>query len=125
MKYLGIDFGLKRVGLAISEGQLASPWQILRVQNFKDAVDKTSKVIKEESFEIIIIGLPEGKIGKTVLKFVKALKKIGLDVETADETLSSQDALAQMIELNTSKKDRQESDATAAAIILQNYLDNR
>ncbi len=125
MKYLGIDFGLKRMGFAISEGQLASPWQVLEVVGFKDSIDKTLKIIKGDSFEKIVVGLPEGKMGKTVLGFVKALRKVGLDVETTDETLSSHQAITQMIELNISQKKRRILDDTAAAIILQNYLDSK
>ena len=63
MRYLGIDFGLRRIGLAISEGSLASPWQVLEIKNFKDGFEKISKIINDEKFEKIIIGLPEGKMG--------------------------------------------------------------
>ncbi len=124
MKYLGVDFGLRRVGLAISEGEFASPLTVIEVKSFKDAVEKVSQVIKKEEFNKIVVGLPEGKIGQTVLGFVKALKKEGFEVETADETLSSQKAIAHMVLQNVSQKTRRFSDATAAAIILQNYLDS-
>lgn len=121
MKYLGVDFGMRRIGLATSEGEIASPLTTLEVKNFHDAVEKVSVISKE--FDKIIIGLPEGKIGQTVLGFVKALKKMGHDAETADETLSSQKAIQTMIDQHTSKKARRINDATAAAIILQDYLD--
>lgn len=125
MKYLGIDFGLRRIGLAVSEGELASPWQILDVKNFSDAIKKTSTVIKDGGFEKIVVGLPEGKMGKNVVGFVNALKKNGFDVSTADETLSSKKALQIMIEQGVGKKDRHHEDDFSAAEILQNYLDNR
>lgn len=124
MKYLGIDFGLKRIGLAISEGKLASPWQVLEITSFPDALDKIIKVVKEGEFQKIVVGLPEGKMGQTVLGFVKRLKRQGLDVMTADEILSSRRARDQMIMENVSKKKRRIDDAYSAAIILQNYLDN-
>lgn len=123
MMYLGIDFGLKRMGLATSEGNIASSWQILEVNNFKDGVEKVSKIIKDEGFEKIIIGLPEGKMGQNVIGFTNSLKKQGYLVETSDETLSSKNALQKMIEEDVPQKKRRFSDATAAAIILQNYLD--
>lgn len=123
MKYLGIDFGLKRVGLAVSEGELASPIQTIEVKGLPDAAQKVSQFVKKGEFTKIIVGLPEGKIGKTVIGFIKALKKMGFDVETADEILSSQKAVEQMIELGIPKKARRTNDAQAAAIILQNYLD--
>ncbi|MBI2196259.1 Holliday junction resolvase RuvX [Candidatus Daviesbacteria bacterium] len=124
MKYLGVDFGLRRIGLAISEGELASPWQILEVKNFTEAVEKTSKVIKEERFKKVVVGLPEGKMGKNVIGFVAALKRRGFEVETFEETLSSKKALAVMIEQGIQQKKRRYEDAYSAAGILQNYLDS-
>lgn len=129
MKYLGIDFGLKRVGLAISGGNLASPFKIIEVRNFKDAVEKVQQLIKAEKFDKIfdkiIVGLPQGKMGKNVLGFVKALKKAGLDVVTCDETLSTKRANSQMIETGFPLKKRRVNDAYAASIILQDWLDEQ
>lgn len=124
MKYLGVDFGLRRLGLAISEGMFVSPLDTIEVRGLKDAIDKVSKLAKDQEFTIIIVGLPEGKIGKTVLGFVNALKKEGFNVETCDETLSTQQATRQMIDLGMGQKKRRLKDAQAAAIILQNYLDS-
>lgn len=117
MKYLGVDFGVRRIGLAISEGELASPWQIVDAKKF-------SEIIKKNNFEKIIVGLPEGKMGKNVVRFVSSLRKQGFEVETADETLSSKKALDVMAKQGIGQKKRRSNDATAAAIILQNYLDN-
>lgn len=110
--------------MAISEGELASPWQILEVKNFTEAVEKTSKVIKEERFKKVVVGLPEGKMGKNVIGFVAALKRRGFEVETFEETLSSKKALAVMIEQGIQQKKRRYEDAYSAAGILQNYLDS-
>ncbi len=125
MKYLGIDFGLRRIGLATSDGELASPLNTIHVKGFKDAVGNVLDLLKQNKFDKIVVGLPEGKMGKTVLGFIRALKKEGWDVEYADETLSSQKALQQMVELNIPQKKRHFNDEIAAAIILQNYLDSR
>lgn len=125
MKYLGIDFGLKRVGLAISEGTLASPLKTIEVRGLVDAIEKVGEIAQSQGFTKIVVGLPEGKMGQTVLGFVKALKKKELDVVTTDETLSSQQAIQRMIELNIPKKLRLTNDAYSAAIILQNYLDSQ
>lgn len=124
MRYLSVDFGLKRLGLATSEGELASPLKTIEIKGFKDAVEKVERLIRAEGFKKIIVGLPEGKMGKTVLGFINSLKKRGFDVEYADETLSSQKAVAQMIELNIPKNKRHINDAYSAAIILQNWLDS-
>lgn len=118
MKYLGVDFGLKRIGLAVSDGELASPWQVVDAQKF-------SEILRKENFEKIVIGLPEGNIGKNVVKFVNMLRKQGFAVDTADETLSSKKAIDAMISQKTGQKKRRSNDAAAAAIILQDYLDSR
>lgn len=125
MKYLGVDFGLKRIGLAISEGELASAWKIVEVRNLVDGVEKISALISTEKFDKVVVGLPEGKIGITVIGFIKALKKKGFDVESADETLSSKNATSLMIEMNISKKRRSMKDDYSAMLILQNFLDTR
>lgn len=123
MRYLGVDFGLKRVGLAVSEGELASPLKTIEDANFSDLLEKIKK--EAEGFDQIVIGLPEGKMGKLVKKAVKKLKEAGVNVAEADETLSSQRAVREMIELNIPKKKRQINDAYSAAIILQDYLDEK
>lgn len=123
MRYLGIDFGLRRIGLAVSEGNLASPYKVVEGRGFTDLMEK----IKRESvgFDKVVVGLPEGKMGKTVLGFVNALKKNGLDVDTTEETLSTKLAIQQMLAINIPKKKRKINDDIAAAIILQNYLDSK
>ncbi len=125
MKYLGIDFGLRRVGLAISEGNIASPFKTIEVKGVSDAVEKVSQIIPKEGFLKIVIGLPEGKMGQTVVGFIKALKKKGLNIVEADETLSSQRAISQMVKEDVSRKKRRVRDAFAAAIILQDWLDSK
>lgn len=124
MKYLGIDFGLKKIGLAISEGELASPWQILEVRGLLDSVEKTSKIIIDGDFQKVIVGMPEGKMAKCVSGFMNALLKKGASVESVPETLSSKKALQTMIGQGVGQKSRRREDAYSAAEILQNYLDN-
>ncbi len=125
MKYLGVDFGLKRIGLAISEGSLASPLKIIEGYGMGDLVDKVVRIAADEKVDQVIVGVPEGKIGEIVKKFTRELKKRGLKVDSADETLSSQNALQSMIEMGIPKKKRSSNDATAAAIILQQFLDSK
>lgn len=123
MKYLGIDFGLKRVGLATSEGALASPWKVITGNNFLEILDKI--YAQAAAFEKVVIGLPEGNLGKRVKKAVQILTSRGIKVDLTDETLSSYQASKLMIELNIPKRKRTVTDAQAAAIILQNYLDSQ
>ena len=121
MKYLGVDFGLRRIGLAVSDGQLASPYKILIGKNPADLVEQVKK--EAQRFDKVVVGMPEGETGNTVLGFIKALRRNGLDVSEADETLSSKQAVEKMVEFNIPKEKRKFSDDMAAAIILQNWLD--
>lgn len=122
MKYLGIDFGLKKIGLAISDGDLASPLGIIYVKGSKDALNKIKDIIKKENIDQVVVGLPESGVRSAILKFVT---KLDISVETVDETLSSQDAKSRMIELGVKRKKRMEEDAYSAAEILQQFLDDR
>ncbi len=124
MKYLGIDYGLRRIGLAISEGILASPYKVIEVHSLNQAVTEISILTAREKFDQLVVGMPEGETGKKVIKFVKALQGKGLRVNVSDETLSSLNAVHRMIEMGISRKKRRINDAEAAGEILQNYLDN-
>ena len=127
MKYLGIDYGLKKVGLAVSEGQVASPLKVVAISSLKDGVEKVSHEIKKEEVQRVIVGVPEGSTGKIVRNFVQELKKKyqtePVQVIETEETLTSKDATNLMITLGTSQKDRQNEDAYSAMLILQQFLD--
>lgn len=123
MKYLGVDFGLRRVGLAISEGTLASPFRILEGRNLNDLSLQVINIFKSEDFEELIIGKPEGKTGQLADKFIRELKIAGIEPIVVDETLTTRHADALMLEMGLSRKKRKYSDSQAAAEILQNYLD--
>lgn len=129
MRYLGVDYGLKKIGLAISEGQIASPLKIIEVTSLNDAVAKLLQVVKKEEIERVIIGVPDsGQSKNAVKKFIAKLKVDLKDqlvsVIEADETLSSSSAKNLMIDLGVGEKDRRREDAYSAVIILQNFLDS-
>lgn len=120
MKYLGIDFGKKKIGLALAEAGLAEPYQI--IENGKWELE-IKKICEEEKIEKIIIGISEGHSEMIAKDFGEKLKVItSLPVEYFDETLTTHDALVKMKE---AKSKRQDEDAISAAIILQNYLDSQ
>lgn len=123
MKYLGIDFGLRRIGLATSEGEIATAWKVVEVKNLKQGVEKIAAIIKSENFKKIVVGMPEGKIGETVRGFINGLKRNGIEAETSDETLSSKNATSLMVDLNIPKEKRKINDSFSAMLILQEYLD--
>lgn len=120
MKFLGIDYGKRKIGLAISEGKLAEPLKVIRYKDIKWLVQEIHKIIEKEKIEKVIVGISEGKMGQESKEFAKIL-----NAETFDETLSSQDAISLSIQSGVKRKKRKEmEDAYAAAIILQNYLDS-
>jgi putative Holliday junction resolvase len=129
MRYLGLDYGLKKVGLAMSEGQIASPLKVLEISSLKDAVNKISSIIEKEEIDRVVIGVPDsGQAKNAVKKFITELKlnlkNELVSVIEADETLSSQSAKDLMLNLNLSQEARKKEDAYAAVIILQNFLDS-
>lgn len=126
MRYLGIDYGKSKVGLAISEGQIASPFKVLSINSLDSALSQVETVIESEEITRVVVGIPEGTTGEMVKKFVKALnnrmKDKQVEVIETDETLTSVDARKMMIDLNLSQKERQKEDAYSAMLILQRFL---
>ena len=127
MRRLGIDFGLRKIGLAISEGKLAEPLEVIRSKDLKTSktIQKVTDICEKQTVDKIVVGLPESGIVNQVKRFGEALRRTTqLPVVYQEETLTSQDAVVKMIEGGRSKKfRRQKEDAIAAAIILQNYLE--
>lgn len=122
-KYLGIDWGEKRIGLALGNGEnkVATPFKV--ANNISDLV----KIILTEKIEILVIGLPIKLSGENDLNsrfnfFLKILKEkiadLNLEIFLVDERLSS-------IQADTLKsgKLKQQRDSVSAMIILQNYFD--
>lgn len=124
MRVLGIDYGLKKIGLAFSEAGLAEP--LLVISNKLSVISKIGGICKKHRVEKIIIGLPEGRITADVKQFGdKLFSFTKLPVVFQDETLTSKEAIAKMIEAGKGRKKRKEiQDAIAAAIILQSYLNS-
>lgn len=126
MKVLGIDWGERRVGLAMSsDGQWAFPWKIVEVRGFAHAMQSLQAIVVSEKIERVVLGLPVGMDGKDtpqtsrVREVAADLQNIlGIPVDLLDERLTSVEAT----------KRRQEAakrgavDADAAVLILQTYL---
>jgi putative Holliday junction resolvase len=128
MNYLGIDYGRKKIGLAIGDfrSEFCEPYVVLRVNNEKDAVDKINKVVKEEKVMKVILGISEGLMAEEQQEFGKKLQtKLKIEVILQDETLSTREAQTKSLEAGLGRKKRKDmEDAFAATIILQSYLDN-
>lgn len=125
MRYLGIDYGKRKVGLAISEGISATPFKVLKVTSLKDALNKVTYIIEKEDIDVVVVGLAEsGEALKITEDFIKELEQI-TQVMIVEETLTSKEALNKMIQNNLSRKSRQMEDAYSAEVILQNFLDSQ
>lgn len=124
MRYLGIDHGEKRVGIAISddEGKIAFPRKTVVP---KDAIKEIKSVVKKEGIGKIIIGLPlslgnkDTEQTKIVRRFAEKLHtSLTIPVEFENEVFTTR-----MAENAGVKK--KNADAAATAIILQSYLDKQ
>lgn len=122
-KYLGIDWGEKRIGLALgdSETKMAGPFKV--VSSLKEVVESVNK----EKIDFVVIGQPfkmrgvEHELGKAFTDFFESLKrKCPVPVFTVDERLSSLAADS----LVGTKKTKASRDAVSAMIILQSYFDS-
>tara|TARA_Y100000741_G_C17994470_1_gene453432 strand:+ start:224 stop:637 length:414 start_codon:yes stop_codon:yes gene_type:complete len=129
---LGIDFGEKRVGLAISDRSnlIASPFKTINYINENDLVNQLEKIVIENNIENFVLGLPINMKGedttqtKIVREFKESLSSLDLPIVYEDERLSSISAKNSLILQNIKTgHNKPEIDKTAAAIILQQYLD--
>ena len=59
MRYLGLDLGTKTLGLAISNGMIATSLKTIHFNDLKEAIDKLEKVIIEEKIDLLVLGLPK------------------------------------------------------------------
>jgi putative Holliday junction resolvase len=135
MRILGLDIGDRRIGVAMSDpiGILASPLCIIERTSDEQAVDVILKIVTERVVERIIVGLPrsmDGHIGPQAEKvqvFTEMLRqRTAVPIEYRDERLTTVTAMRLKREASTRRLDRKTRyDAMAAAIILQEYLDEK
>ncbi|MBU1033250.1 MAG: Holliday junction resolvase RuvX [Patescibacteria group bacterium] len=131
MRVLGIDYGARRIGLALgdTESRIASPWSVLKYEELSDALQKINDVIEKEGAKKVVVGVPYPLMGisieneqvKEVRLFIDELREMGLLVEEMDERLSSQIAIRYMHE----RGERGKRDDLAATAILQTWLDKQ
>ena len=140
MKLLALDVGDRRVGVAVSDlsGLIATPLTVIRRSSKVEDFAKIARLVREQRAEGLVIGHPlntDGSAGpqaRRVERYAAAMSEaLGLDGLSVpmimwDEHGSTQRAQALMISAGRSAKDRrQRIDAAAAAVILQDYLDEQ
>jgi len=130
MRYLAIDHGDRRTGLAVCDATqtIVSPLTVLATDGA--LVDRIAAVVAEEGIQAIVVGLPlnmddtEGHQAKKVRRFAAALaERLRLPIHFQDERLTSFDAADRLTPLSlTRKRKKKRLDAVAAAAILEQFL---
>ena len=133
MRILALDHGTVRIGVALSDElkMLAQPLEFIPAAPFADFLLRLKQLLKEKEVEMVLVGMPrnmDGSYGPAALKvqeFVAVLKEsITVPVRTWDERLTTVQAHRMLAEAGMKAKDRKgKVDRSAAAILLQSYLD--
>lgn len=127
MRYLGIDHGEKRMGIAISdpEGRIAFPKRVIFNRGNTRMMEQIRSLLQEEGISEVVVGLPISMDGgetdetRNVRRFAEELKKnTVLPIHFENEVLTTR-----LVEQFGVKKEH--TDEAAAALILQSYLDKQ
>lgn len=134
MRILGIDYGLKRTGIAISDpmGWSAQGIGTIEFNNEQEFIAMLTQIINEREVEKIVVGLPrnmDGSIGRQAIAAEEFGKKLGelfnIPIVMWDERMSSMEAhRALSMQKVTLQKRKKLVDRIAAQLILQSYLDS-
>lgn len=132
---MGIDFGEKRIGIAVSDLAYisATPYTIIENKGFRLVSVELEKIIKEKEIGFIVLGLPFGmdrdisETGKKILNFAKKIEdKFGIPYSFVDESYSSsiaEEVLISGVDMSRAKR-KKVLDKMAASVFLQDVLDN-
>lgn len=133
MRVLGIDYGDKRIGFAISDQLriIASPLEVYSRKSLKQDLEYIKKIIDAHQVDTVVIGLPinmDGTLGDRAIKtqeFGEQLKQIiNLPIVYIDERWTSKESERVLIQSNVRREKRKSlMDKIAAQNILQRYLD--
>ena len=130
MKILSVDYGEKRIGLAVCDESetLASRFLTLENKSLKKSVEEIKKIISEENIKKIVVGVPVGFKGESeqtgkVREFIGELSKnIDLPIVEINEIFTSKIAEENLIKAGV-KDIKKIIDQEAARIILESYLE--
>ena len=131
-RYLGIDFGESRIGLALTDPLSTFAYSYKTLKNDKDFWKNITAIINQKNVVRIVLGMPDIKrnklLGSNILSFKKKLEtKFNVEVITWNEEYTSAIAQERIIESVTKKKKRKDKgliDQNSAAIILEEYLNS-
>ena len=129
---LALDWGEKRIGVAFSEGILASPHSVIERKNRTEDYARIVALVDELRVERVVMGLPKslnpdqpvGPQAKRILRHYRALtKQLAVPIDLVDERYSTVDAADFLTQAG--RRGKTPIDAAAAAVILQKYLDQK
>ncbi len=133
MAILALDYGTKRIGVAVSDATrtLARPMPFLPAEPFAKLVRDLKAIAAEHGVETIVVGMPrnmDGSYGEAAQKVRAFIAHLGrtilIPVQTVDERLSTVQASRYLHEAgHKAKEQRTKIDSAAAAVLLQSYLD--
>src|SRR3990172_12233469 len=120
MHILAIDYGRRKIGLAIgdTETKLAEPLSVIRYEKKEDVLTEIREVVEVGEVDKVVMGISEGKMAKEIKEFSKKLeKKIETPIVFQDETLTTHDAQELSIEAGIKRRKRKGmEDAYSAAL---------
>ena len=135
MRFLGLDIGSKRIGLALSDelGITAQGLPTLNRTTSGNDIRKLLEIVSQHKVEKIVIGLPKnmngtlGKSAEQVLTFIEGMKvETTIPIDVWDERLSTVAVNRTLVSANVSRRRRKEVvDKLAAVYILQGFLDSQ
>lgn len=134
-KLLGLDIGEKRIGVAISQDSLAATYGVVSSANLPQAIRELSRILREESIEKIVIGLPKSRNNLRASIQADKIQKIGFELAKnlnrevifVDETLTSKEAERKIADSKLNPRSlrfKEEIDKLSAKLILEQYLQN-
>ena len=134
MRIMGLDFGSRTIGIAISDEleMIAHGFNTIKRKSIEEDLAEVATIVSQFKIEKIVVGLPknmDGSFGKgteAVFQWIEALRKrINLPVVTWDERFTTVEASRVLLEADLSRKKRKKViDKMAAVLILQGYLDH-
>ncbi|MBU1148626.1 Holliday junction resolvase RuvX [Patescibacteria group bacterium] len=127
-KFLGLDYGNKHIGVAISDEGKTMAFPREEIINDKEAIYNIKQLVDQEGITKIIVGLPIGLKGQPteqterVIKFIDQLKtNLPIEIIEEDERMTSKAALNLLTNLDRKTK-KKKVHSSSAIIILQDYL---
>ncbi len=130
-RIIGIDFGIKRMGVAITDETqtIAQPLCVINREGNKKDIEKIREILRKYDVKKIVLGVPENEkgeiteIGKKSMAFGEKLKELDVEIEFIEESFTTKIAHDTLTLTGFKTKKRKDYvDKIAATLILQDYL---